>query len=71
MELGNSKYNLDNYVLKITEKYMRYYYSAEAQILKNETTEYEISKGLQIFFHPDKKSVASSLLSRFFCFATQ
>lgn len=41
--------DLDNYVLKITEKYMRYYYSAEAQILKNETTEYEISKGLQIF----------------------
>ena len=33
--------DLDNYVLKITEKYMRYYYSSEAQILKNETKEYE------------------------------
>lgn len=40
--------DLDNYVLKFTEKYMRYYYSAEAKILKNETTEYEVSKGLEI-----------------------
>lgn len=41
--------DFNNYVLKITEKYMRYYYSSEAQILKNEIKEYEISKGLQIF----------------------
>jgi hypothetical protein len=40
--------DLDNYCLRITEKYMRYYYSSEAQLLKNETTEYEISEGLEI-----------------------
>lgn len=38
----------NNCTLKVTEKYMRYYYSAEARILKNETTEYEVSKGLEI-----------------------
>jgi hypothetical protein len=39
---------LDNYCLRITEKYMRYYYSSEAKLLKNETTDYEISEGLEI-----------------------
>lgn len=40
--------DLDNYYLKVTEKYMRNYYSAKAQLIKNETTEYEIIKGLEI-----------------------
>lgn len=40
--------DLDNYCLKVTEKYMRYYYSAKAQLIKNETTEYEITQGLEI-----------------------
>lgn len=40
--------DLDNYCLKVTEKYMRNYYSANAQLIKNETTEYEIVKGLEI-----------------------
>lgn len=39
---------LENYSLQITEKYMRYYYSSEAQIIKNETTNYNISENLEI-----------------------
>lgn len=40
--------DLDNYSLQVTEKYQRYYYSSEAQIIKNETTEYELKKGVEI-----------------------
>lgn len=39
---------LDNYSLQITEKYMRYYYSSEAKLLKNETTNYDIVENLEI-----------------------
>ena len=40
--------DLDNYSLQVTEKYQRYYYSSEAQLIKNETTEYELKKGIDI-----------------------
>ena len=40
--------DLDNYSLQVTEKYQRYYYSSEAQLIKNETTEYDLSKGTEI-----------------------
>ena len=40
--------DLDNYSLQVTEKYQRFYYSSEAQIIKNETTEYELKKGVEI-----------------------
>lgn len=40
--------NLDNYSLQFTEKYQRYYHSSEAQLIKNETTEYELKKGTEI-----------------------
>ena len=40
--------DLDNYSLQVTEKYQRYYYSSEAQLIKNETTEYELKKGTEI-----------------------
>ena len=40
--------DLDNYSLQFTEKYQRYYYSSEAQLIKNETTEYELKKGTEI-----------------------
>lgn len=53
--------NLDNYCLRITEKYMRYYYSAEAQLIKNETTNYEIIQGLEI-----PTSVSPIKISNFF-----
>lgn len=42
------KYELENYSIQITEKYMRYYYSAEAKILKNDTTTYDIKEGAEI-----------------------
>lgn len=40
--------DLDNYSLQVTEKYQRFYYSSEAQLIKNETTEYELKKGTEI-----------------------
>lgn len=40
--------DLDNYSLQVTEKYQRYYYSSEAELLRNETTEYELKKGTEI-----------------------
>ena len=40
--------DLDNYSLQFTEKYQRYYNSSEAQLIKNETTEYELKKGTEI-----------------------
>lgn len=40
--------DLDNYSLQVTEKYQRYYYSSEAELIKNETTEYELKKGTEI-----------------------
>ena len=40
--------DLENYSLEITEKYMRYYYSSEAQIIKNVTTQYDIKENLEI-----------------------
>lgn len=40
--------DLDNYSLQVTEKYQRYYYSSEAQLIKNETTEYELKKDTEI-----------------------
>lgn len=54
--------DLENYSLQITEKYMRYYYSAEAQILKNETTLYDIKEGLEI-----PTSVAPITISAILC----
>lgn len=40
--------DLDNFSLQVTEKYQRYYYSSEAELLKNESTEYELKKGTEI-----------------------
>ena len=40
--------DLENYSVQVTEKYQRFYYSSEAQLIKNETTEYEIKKGTEI-----------------------
>ena len=40
--------NLENYSLKVTEKYQRFYYSSEAELIKNETIEYELKKGVEI-----------------------
>lgn len=40
--------DLENYSLQITEKYMRYYYSSKAQIIKNVTTQYDLKENLEI-----------------------
>ena len=53
--------DLENYSLQITEKYMRYYYSSKAQILKNVTTQYDLTENLEI-----PTSVSSILLKSFF-----
>lgn len=40
--------DLENYSIEINEKYMRYYYSSEAQLLKNITTQYDLKENLEI-----------------------
>lgn len=52
--------DLENYSLQITEKYMRYYYSSKAQILKNVTTLYDLKENLEI-----PTSVSSIVLTSF------
>lgn len=52
--------DLENYSLQITEKYMRYYYSSKAQIIKNVTTQYDLKENLEI-----PTSVSSIVLTSF------
>lgn len=52
--------DLENYSLEITEKYMRYSYSSEAQIIKNITTQYDLKENLEI-----PTSVSAIMLTSF------
>ena len=40
--------DLENYSLQLTERYQRFYYSAEAQLIKTEVFEYDLQKGIEI-----------------------
>lgn len=53
--------DLENYAIEINEKYMRYYYSSKAQLLKNVTTQYDLTENLEI-----PTSVSSIVLKSFF-----